>query len=93
MTAKITNEVRAETVEKLERARTVFAAELDLLACLDGHWVTEVGNLGYYRSDVHCSCAAEWWAGDHEGDPSYADMWDLHRAEVIAGFLADRQSS
>ena len=77
---------------KLAQAQETFALQLDLIACLDSHWIVQVGNLGYYRSDVHCSCAAEWWAGDHEGDPGYEAMWNIHRAEVVAAFMADRDA-
>ena len=88
----ITNEVRVTTMAKLEQAQEVFADQLYVLKVLDGHRIVDTGNLGYYRSDVHCSCAAEWWAGDHEGDPSYEVMWNIHRAEVIAGALAEHDA-
>lgn len=89
----ITEEIRVETVEKVKRALVTFERELALVDCLDGHRVVQNDNLGYYRSQVHCSCAAEWWAGEHSGDPSYEEMWAIHRAEVIAAFLADRPAS
>lgn len=89
----ITEEVRSDTMAKLAKAQVTFAAERALIACLDGHQIMESDNIGYYRSRLHCSCAAEWWAGSHEGDPSYDDMWDIHRAEVIAAFMADHPAS
>ncbi|MCU1441112.1 MAG: hypothetical protein JWP85_2109 [Rhodoglobus sp.] len=89
----ITEDVRAETMAKLEQAKVNFASELALIAVLDSHRIIQNDNLGYYRSGLHCSCAAEWWAGEHEGDPGFGEMWAMHRAEVISGFLADRQPS
>jgi hypothetical protein len=89
----ITEEVRAETVARLTQAQEKFAPQLALIDCLERHRIMESDNLGYYRSRLHCSCAAEWWAGSHQGDPSYEDMWAIHLAEVAAGFMADRASS
>lgn len=89
----ITEQDRAETVEQVKADLEKLEMELALLDCLDRHRVVQSDNLGYYRSQVHCSCAAEWWAGEHEGDPSYEDMWAIHRAFVISQFLAARSTS
>jgi hypothetical protein len=89
----ITEADRAATVQRLADYQAKLPTELALVALLDLHEIVQVDNLGYYRSQVHCRCAAEWWAGAHVGDPDYSDMWAIHRAEVIAAFYASRTSA
>lgn len=35
-------------------------------------------NLGYYRTEVTCSCGDTLWWGEHEGDPSYREVMGDH---------------
>lgn len=44
------------------------------------HITVGTRNLGYYRTQVDCSCGTPWWFGDHDGDPSH----DAARAEHLS---------
>lgn len=58
---------------------------LALLAVLDQHrplW-DKSRNLGYYRTEVDCTCGATLWYGGHDEDPDWVDVWDEHRGEDI----------
>ncbi|BDZ52409.1 hypothetical protein GCM10025867_46500 (plasmid) [Frondihabitans sucicola] len=44
------------------------------------HVAVNTLNLGYYRTQVECSCGTSWWYGIHEGDPEYDRAKRAHEA-------------
>lgn len=44
------------------------------------HITLDTRNLGYYRTQVDCSCGTPWWFGGHDGDPSHDDAKASHLA-------------
>jgi hypothetical protein len=85
--SRITGFDHLAAIAAFKSAESRLTKELGIVDFLDTHRVVSIDNLGYYRSQVHCSCAAEWWSGEHAGDPSFSDMWAIHRAEVLALFI------
>lgn len=57
----------------------------DALARVLGHFprLNESRNLGYYRTEVACSCGGTFWFGAHAGDPSATDAWGGHLADAL----------
>lgn len=51
-----------------------------------------VKNLGYYRSKYECQCGADFWAGDHEEDPSFRASFSAHQAAMLAPLFAATQA-
>jgi len=50
---------------------------------VEGHWRVSSKNLGYYRTEITCSCGETYWGGDHEGDPSLWSAQSLHVAHAV----------
>jgi len=85
MSEEITEKDRLDAVATLLDADIEYAPEVEIINALNLHRLLfdSARNLGYYRTFIECSCGAGWWYGEHAGDPSAADRWDIHRAKVI----------
>lgn len=72
-------------MEALAMPPTVSDDTLALMAVMDQHrpkWEESL-NLGYYRTEVECTCGVKLRYGDHDEDPHWENVWDAHRAEDI----------
>lgn len=78
--------ISTQDVDDLAALREASRGDLlALLAAVDQHrplW-EQSRNLGYYRTEVDCTCGATLWYGGHDEDPDWLDVWDAHRAEDI----------
>ncbi|MFE6966923.1 hypothetical protein ACFVAJ_17565 [Agromyces sp. NPDC057679] len=59
----------------------VIASAADAFA--DHRIVGESRNLGQYRTEVDCACGAKLWWGEHEGDPTFHNVWHGHVAVAV----------
>ena len=50
-------------------------------------------NLGYYRTEVTCECGDVLWWGQHDGDPTWREVWVGHLLDALFASGVIREAS